>query len=456
MKFHRFRRSGSSTLRVLLSALLVALVATAASAGDWPSFRGPIAAGVADGENLPTHWNVDSGEGLRWTVRVPGLAHSSPVVRGDRIYVTSALSAADDADFRPGLYGDGDASTDRSPHRFMVYAHDLRSGDVVWEALAHEGVPVDKRHIKSTYANSTPAVDDKVVVAFFGSEGLFAFDHQGRTLWHVDLGRLDVGAYNLRAYEWGPASSPILWNGLVIVQCDSHGDSFMAAYKALTGEPVWRVERDEIPSWGTPTVVESVDPPEIVTNGSNWIRGNNALTGEDLWRLGGSSKITAPTPIVAGGLVIVASGRAPERPIFAVKPGSRGDLTLEEENGSSPSVAWSWVRRGSYMPTPLAYDGRLYVLGNNGVFDAYEVETGNEIYRQRIAHGGLGFSASPVAADGRIYLSGEGGEVFVIRAGDEFVVEAELDMGEPLMATPAIVDGTLLIRGRDHLFAIGR
>ncbi len=351
----------------------------------------------------------------------------------------------------------GDASTDRSPHRFMVYAHDLRSGDVVWEAPAHEGVPVDKPPSSRPTPNSAPAVDDKVVVAFFGSEGLFAFDHQGRALWHVDLGRLDVGAYNLRAYEWGPASSPILWNGLVIVQCDSHGDSFMAAYDALTGEPVWRVERDEIPPGDTPTVVESVDPPEIVTNGSNWIRGNNALTGEDSWRLGGSSKITAPTPIVAGGLVIVASGRAPERPIFAVKPGSRGDLTLEEENviesfGSVELGAAGFLT--CLLPWPTTAGSMCSATTVSSMPTRSRRETRSTASASPTEDSG--FSTSLVAADGRIYLSGEGGEVFVIRAGDEFVVEAELDMGEPLMATPAIVDGTLLIRGRDHLFAIGR
>lgn len=452
------RSSSTSLLATAIGGLVLwsAIAVPIANADDWPSFRGRAASGVAEGQHLPNSWDIETGDGIRWQVEVAGLAHSSPVVHGNRIFVTSAISSDGNADFKPGLYGDGDASEDRSIQRFMVYAFDLASGELIWETVAHEGVPIDKRHIKSTYANSSPAVDDRVVVAFFGSEGVFAFDHDGKSLWHAEVGRLDVGAYDLRSYEWGPASSPILWNGMAIVQCDSHGDSFIVAYDAATGEIRWRTERDEIPSWGTPTVVESVDPPELVTNGSNWIRGYNARTGEELWRLGGSSKITAPTPVYAEGRVIIASGRAPERPIFAVVPGSRGDLTLSEENGSSESVAWSWVRRGSYMPTPLIYHRRVYVLDNNGVFASYDLEDGREIYRERMAHGGLGFSASPVAADGKIYVSGEGGEIFVVKAGDTFEVVAEMDMGEPLMASPAIVDGTLLIRGRDHLFAIGK
>ena len=180
------------------------------------------------------------------------------------------------------------------------------------------------------------------------------------------------------------------------------------------------------------------------------------MTGEERWRLGGSSKITAPTPIFANGLIIVASGRAPERPIFAVKPGARGDITLAEGQSSNTSVAWHKTGRGSYMPTPLAYRDQLYVLGNQGLLDAYAVESGDEVYRQRIPHRGSGFSASPVAADNRIYLSSEDGDIFVIPAGRNFSVAGRYPMGEPLMATPAIADGTLYVRGEKHLFAIGR
>jgi outer membrane protein assembly factor BamB len=195
--------------------------------------------------------------------------------------------------------------------------------------------------------------------------------------------------------------------------------------------------------------------PELVTNASNFIRGYDPATGEERWRLGGSSKITAPTPIFSNGLIIVASGRAPERPIFAIRPGARGDITLKESEPSSSFVAWRKTGRGSYMPTPLAYRDQLYVLGNAGLIDAYAIDTGEEVYRQRIPHGGSGFSASPVAADGRIFLSSEDGDIFVVTAGKDFAIKGRYPMGEPLMATPAIAEGTMYVRGERHLVAIG-
>ncbi len=297
------------------------------SKGSWPSFRGPHASGVADGQNLPDQWNAKSGQNILWRTPIPGLAHSSPVVWGNRIFVTSAVSSDPKASFRPGLYGDGDASKDRSAHRWIIYAVDKRSGKVLWERIAYQGEPLEKRHIKATYANSTPATDGRIVVAWFGSQGVHAFDVNGRPLWKVDLGRIDAGAYDIPTVEWGPASSPIIWKDLVILQCDTQTDSFILALDANTGKTVWKTDRDEIPSWGTPTVVTTSKGDELVANASNFIRGYDPRTGKELWRLGRSSKITAPTPVFAEDILVVASGRGPERPIFVVKAGARGDLT---------------------------------------------------------------------------------------------------------------------------------
>jgi outer membrane protein assembly factor BamB len=436
-----------------LSALAPAPAAPAP--GAWPSFRGQAASGVADGQRLPDRWDPATGEHILWRTRIPGLAHSSPVVWGDRVFVTSAISSRPDATFRPGLYGDGDASDDRSTHKWTIAALDARTGRVVWERVAHEGVPRNKRHIKSTYASASPATDGRIVVAWFGSEGVHAYDVDGTFRWKVDLGRVDMGAYDIPTYEWGPASSPIIWNDLVIVQCDTQADSFLVALDAATGRTVWKTDRDELPSWGTPTIVTTARGPELVTNASNFVRGYDPRTGRERWRLGGSSKITAPTPILAGDLIVVASGRAPERPIFAVTPGASGDITPAAGATSSAGLAWSKTGRGSYMPTPLAYDGILYVLANNGVFDAYDIGTGAEIYRQRVPHPGSGFSASPVAADGKIYLSSEDGDLIVLAAGREFRHIATNSMGELVMATPALSNGVLYVRGASTLFAIG-
>ena len=428
----------------------------APSAGSWPSFRGPYASGVRDGVQLPLSWNGKTGENILWRTAVRGLAHSSPIVWGDRVFVTTAVSSAPNATFKPGLYGDGDASDDRSRHRWMLIALDARTGRIVWERVAHEGEPIDKRHIKSTYASATPATDGRLVVAAFGSQGLFAYDVNGVFRWKVDLGRLDVGAYDIPSFEWGPASSPILWNGLVFVQCDTHADSFLLALNAETGEVVWKTDRDELPSWGTPTVVEGANGAEIITNAPKFIRGYDARTGAELWRVRPSSNITAPTPVSSEGLIVVASGRAPERPIFVVRAGSRGDLTLPAGTSSSEAVAWSRTGRGSYMPTPLIYRGSLYVLANNGVFDAYDLTSGKEIYRARVEPTGSGFSASPVAADGYIYVSGEDGDMFVIAAGPEFKAVSINPMGELLMATPALSNGVMYVRSSTSIFAIGR
>jgi outer membrane protein assembly factor BamB len=423
--------------------------------GSWPSFRGRDALGIADGQQLPDRWDVKTGEHVLWRTPIPGLSHSSPIVWGDRVFLTSAISARPNATFKPGLYGDGDASDDRSAHRWMMYAVDKRTGRIVWERVAHEGEPLNKRHIKSTYASATPATDGRIVVAWFGSQGVYAYDVNGNFRWKVDLGRVDMGAYDIPTYEWGPASSPIIWNGLVILQCDTQADSFLVALNAETGATVWKTERQELPSWGTPTVVTTAAGPELVTNASNFVRGYDPQTGQERWRLGGSSKITAPTPFAADGLLVIASGRAPERPVFAVRPGARGDITPAPGQTTSAGVAWSKTGRGSYMPTPLAYRGLLYVLANNGVFDAYTLATGEEVYRERVPHPGSGFSASPVAADGKIYVSGEDGDIIVIAAGREFKPLATNTMGETLMATPALSEGVMLVRGAQHLFAIG-
>jgi outer membrane protein assembly factor BamB/protein tyrosine phosphatase (PTP) superfamily phosphohydrolase (DUF442 family) len=428
----------------------------AGNKGSWPSFRGPNASGVADGQNLPDEWSGKTGQNILWHTPIPGLAHSSPVVWGNRIFVTSAVSSDPKASFKPGLYGDGDASADRSKHRFMIYALDKESGKILWERVAYEGEPREKRHIKSTYANSTPVTDGRIVVAWFGSQGLYAYDVNGKPLWKVDLGRLDLGAYDIPTYEWGSASSPIIWKDLVILQCDTQADSFIIAFNAETGRAAWKTNRDEIPSWGTPTVATTSKGEELLTNASNFIRGYDPRTGKELWRLGRSSKITAPTPIFADDMLVVVSGRGPERPIFVVKAGARGDLTLPEGKTSSDTVIWSRTGRGSYMPTPLIYNGLLYVLANNGTFDAYNLKTGQEIYRQRLPLVGSGFSASPVASDGKIYLSNEDGEILVVTAGEKFNHIATNSMGELLMATPALSDGVMYVRSSQSLFAVGR
>ncbi len=422
------------------TALLLALTAPA-WCQNWPQFRGEHAGGAGGSQRLPLQWDGSTGRGIRWKTRIPGLAHSSPVVWRGQVFVTTAVSSRPDATFKHGLFGDGDASPDLSVHSFQLLCLDKRTGAILWKRVAYEGAPKEKRHIKSTYANATPATDGKRVIAFFGSHGIHAYSLDGKPVWKRDLGVLRLGAYDAPDYEWGTASSPVIEGDRVIVQCDTQGtESFLMALDARTGETLWKTPRVELPSWGTPSVFGN----EVVTNGSNGIRGYDLETGRELWSFGGSSKITAPTPVAADGIAIVASGRRPEAPIFAVKLGSGG------------KILWSKRQRGPYMPTPLIHQGLLYMLGNTGVFDCYELATGAEVYRQRLDHVGGGFSASPVAADGNLYLAGEDGEVFVVKAGRVPELSSRNSMGERVMATPAVSGGMLLIRGERNLFAVGR
>lgn len=431
-------------------ALLTAGVAAEAPVNSWPSFRGINASGVSDQQNLPEKWDIATGENIRWKKEIPGLAHSSPIVWNDRVFVTSAVSSRADATFKPGLYGEGTASEDLSVHKWIVMALDAKTGRTLWQQVAFEGEPKEKRHIKSTYASATPATDGRIVVAFFGSQGLYAYTIDGKLLWKKDLGRLDVGAYDIPTYEWGTASSPVIHDGRVIVQADTSNADFLLSLDAATGREIWRTTREELPSWGTPTIVATGGRTEVVTNSSNFVYGYDFATGKELWRLGGSSQITAPTPIFTPDAIIITSGRRPTAPILAVKPGASGDIT------GTPSVLWQKVQRGSYMPTPVVYGNQLYVLGNAGVFDSYNYLTGEEVYRARLAHKGSGFSASPVISDGRLYASSEDGDIFVVKTGSTFELIGQNSMGEPLMATPAIAGGTMFVRGQKTLFAIGK
>ena len=427
-----------------------------ASAQNWPQFRGAQASGVASGaQKTPTTWDGEKSVGVRWKTPIPGLAHSSPVVWGDKVFLTTAVSADPKAVFRKGLYGDVEPVKEEPKHSWRVYSLDKRTGKILWERVAYEGVPKIKRHPKATHASSTPATDGKHVVALFGAEGLYCYDANGKLLWKQDLGTMDAGWFYDPDYQWGHASSPIIYKNLVIVQADIQKDSFIAAYDLKTGRRVWTTPREEIPSWGTPTVYEGKTRAELIANATKFIRGYDPMTGKELWRLGGNSEITTPTPIIAHDLIYVTAGYRPIQPIYAIRLGATGDITLQEKQETNEFVAWSKQRGGPYMPTPIVYGDYFYTCSNNGVVTAYNARTGERIYQERIAGKGGAFTASPVAADDKLYFTSEDGEVFVVRAGPKHELLSTNQMGEPLMATPAISGDMLIVRGQHHLFGIG-
>jgi outer membrane protein assembly factor BamB len=432
------------------AAAFLLFIASELEAQNWPQFRGPDGSGVADGQALPLEWSLTDKSHLAWQVPIEGLAHSSPIVWGDRLYLTTAV--AETADAPTLMLGDSDAAgIDTAPdliaHRWEILALDKNTGAVLFKKTAHQGVPRLKRHVKASHASATPATDGRNLVALLGTEGLFCFDMEGELRWRVDLGLMDVGYWGEPEYQWGAASSPLLYENLVIVQNDRQKDSFVAAYDLESGREVWRAGREEKPAWSTPALYRGEGSAELVTNGANWIRGNDPRTGEELWRLShGDLQVITPTPVVAGDRIVVTGGNPTgAQTTFAIRPGARGD--------AQDHVLWTAERSSPYTPTPIVYDGILYVIVDNGILSSFDLATGERLYRARLEVG-AGFSASPIASDGRIYLASEDGAVFVVAAGREFRSLARNDMGEPLMATPAVSDRTLYVRGARHLFAV--
>ena len=437
-----------------LTAGAVLIAGVSVSGQHWPAFRGPNASGVADGSPTAVKWNVATGENIAWKTPVPGVAVSSPIVWGDRVFVSTAISSDPNQSIRTGLYGDVEPVNDTSKHTWRLMALDKKSGKVLWNNVAYEGVPKTKRHPKSSQASATPVTDGRHVIVSFGSQGLFAYNLDGKPLWHQDLGVLNAGWFFDPDYEWGIGSSPIIYKNMVIVQCDIQRHSFLAAFDTDTGKQVWRTDRDEIPSWSTPTIFEANGKAELVTQATTFTRGYDPMTGKELWKYSGNSEIAIPTPIVGPGMVVITNGYRGVQPIFAIKPGATGDITLANDATKSDFVSWSTKRGGPYIPTPVIYNDQLYVLLNNGVLAAYKVGTGEQVYQKRLGGTGGSFSASPVAADGKIYCASEDGDVYVIKAGPGYEELAKNSIGEVLMASPAISEGLIIFRGLKNVYAI--
>lgn len=422
----------------------------------WPQFRGTHASGIGDGQGAPAAWNVATGEGVRFKTPIPGIGLSSPIVWGDRIFLTTAVSGKGDATFRTGLYGDTASVDDHSVHSFRLYALDAVTGRVAWEREVHRGAPQVERHLKSSLANATPATDGERVVVLFGAIGkLAAYDFDGKQLWQRDIGILDANDPQSGSAEWGHASSPILYGDLVLVQGDRRKDSFLAAYRLATGEEVWRVAREEPSTWSTPNILPAPTGDELIANGPT-IRAYDPRTGKPLWSLGPSSEVVVATPVIGDGLAFVTAGYPPVRPVFAVRPGQRGDLSLPKGERSSKAIAWSHARGGTYIPSPILYRGILYTCNNNGILTTYRAETGEQLSMSRLSTTTASFSASPVAADGRLYIASEQGDVYVLRAGPEPELLAVHPMGETVMSTPAISNGLLVVRTLNHVFGLAQ
>ncbi len=420
----------------------------------WPGFRGPGASGVAERFSSPTSWNVEDSENIKWVSPIAGLGHSSPVIWDDRIYITTAISGKEDTPLKVGLYGDVEPVDDQSVHEWLVYCLDKNTGEILWKQTAHRGVPKIKRHPKATHANCTPATNGEYVVAFFGSEGLFCYDMDGTGLWKRDLGTLDSGFFYLPEAQWGFASSPVIHENVVIVQCDVQKNSFIAAFRVEDGESIWKVPRDEVPTWSTPAIHSADGKTQVVVNGYKHIGGYDFETGHELWKLSGGGDIPVPTPVCKDNVAFITNAHGRMSPIYAISLDARGDISPGKNHNTGNYIVWSYDRGGAYMQTPIVYGDYLYSCRDNGVLSCYKTDTGERIYEKRLGRGAAGFTASPVAANGKIYFTSEIGDVYVIKAGPEFKVLATNLMGDICMATPAISEGTLFFRTRNHLIAV--
>lgn len=433
--------------------LLIGLSASA-FAEDWPQFRGHAAAGVSD-KAAPVTWNVETGEYIHWQTPIPGLGHAAPIIWKDQIYIATAVKPGAKPDLKVGIYGNIDSYPEKEPHQWRLLCLEKRKGKLLWDKLGHQAVPRVQRHTKATHCNSTPATDGKRILAIFGSEGLFCFDMKGELLWHKDLGKMDAAYFDSPTAEWGFASSPVLHEGRVIVQCDVISEQFLAAFDARTGRELWRTTRKDVPTWSTPTISIAKKRKQILVNGWKDIGGYDLESGGELWHLNGGGDIPVPTPVVAHDLVFLTSAHGKYRPIRAVRLNASGDITPPEISETNNAIAWSHPRLGSYMQTPIVVDSLLFSCDWNGVLTCLDARTGKMHYSERLASGRQGFTASPVAAKDKVYFTSEQGDVFVVAAKPQFTTIATNQLGDLCLSTPAVANGTLFFRTREKLIAIG-
>lgn len=435
------------TLFGLVSMLLLTISADAR--GNWPQWRGPAGQGISTEKNLPSSWSTSNN--IKWKTAIEGRGHSSPIVWGKKIFLTTALDGEKIPGRTPGIthrLSDGtdfvhpDAVGADLKHTFKVICIDRETGKVLWERVAYEGPVYDSRHKRASFASSTPATDGKHVFAFFGAEGLYAYDFNGNLIWKQGLGGLGTASV-------GYGVSPILYENLVIMQCDDSGlRSFIAAYDKKTGKQVWKTPRKVDVTWSTPVLVKVGNRTELVASAAEAIISYDPLTGKELWRHKGLESNAVNTPVVSNDMVVITSGY-PLKIALALRGGGSGDVT------GSKQLVWSYNKGTAYVPSPIFYGNYVYLMAGNGSLTCLDALTGAVAYEGGRVPKAIGFTASPVAYEGKVLITSEEGETFVVKAGPKHEIVATNSVGEPVFASPAIADGKVFIRGVNHLFAIG-
>lgn len=384
----------------------------------WPRWRGPSGQGLATGTGYPDTWSPT--QGVLWKTPVPGTGNSSPIVWGDHIFVTSSYEGG---------------------RKLSLLAYRRSDGRLLWETPAPAGRTDSGAHYKNGHASSTPATDGRLVYVLFGARGLFAFDFTGKLAWQRDLGPMD-------AYH-GAAGSPLLYRDRIVLYQDQFSGSFIAAFDTRTGRELWRTRRDASVGWGTPIAIRAWQRDEIIVNGQQHVTSYDPITGRELWRCGGTTYEVIPTPVVGYGMVFCSSGRA--GPTLAIKPGGSGDV-------SRTHLAWESPRGSPFVPSPILYGEQLYMINDMAsIVTSLSATTGQSLWQGRLGVAQReGFSASPVAVDGKIFFTNDDGETFVLRAGPKFELMHVNQLGESILASPALVDGRWYFRAQRNLYAVGR
>lgn len=433
------RNAAGPIASLLVLAAVAAAPAVRGEAG-WPQWRGPLANGVAPDADPPLRWSET--ENLRWKVEIPGRGHGSPIVWGDRVFVTTAVAIGGEAQSEAGDGAPGVAPA--GPLRFTVLAFDRQTGATLWQRVALQEAPHEGTHTDGSWASPSPLTDGERLYASFGSRGLYAFDLDGNPIWSVDLGDMET------RLGFGEGSSPALAGDLLVVNWDHEGDSFVVGLDKRTGEERWRRERDEITSWATPLVVEHEGRMQVVVSATGRVRGYDAESGETLWEAGGQTVNVVPSPVYGDGLVYATSGFRGSVLDAIRLAAARGDVS------DGAAVAWSHDRDTPYVPSPLLYAGQLYVLKvNSGIVTSLDAATGAVLYGPERLPGIDGIYASPVAAAGRVYFVGRNGTTTVLRAGPQLEVLAENRLDDDFSASPAVTGGEILLRGYRYLYCLG-
>lgn len=427
----------------VLAFVLTGACALAEVPGEWPRWRGPFDTGVAR-TAAPVTWS--DTENVAWKMAIPGLGNSSPVVWGERLFLTTAVPVKPGASQTgDGTAGFGQGGTGEQPeHSLVVICIDRRNGKVLWERTAKTVKPHEGFHRRyGSFASNSPVTDGKRLYTFFGSNGAYAFDIQGKLLWQWDPG-VKMSMRN----AFGEGTAAVIDRETLLLNFDHEGGSFLQALDAASGKPKWRVPRDEPSNWAPPLVVEHEGVRQAIVAAPNKVRSYNIADGSLIWEAAGLGLNTIPAPVYGNGLVYVMSGfRNPK--LMAIRLGKRGDLTGTE------AIVWSTTRGTSYTPSPVLHEGKLYALTDSGMMSCFDAATGKPFYERVRLPKPYNFKSSPVLAGDKLYLSTEEGDVVVLKAGETFEVLATNIMRDhSFIATPAVVAGDLYLRSQTHLFCI--